>query len=74
MVLEIINSAMTHQLAQNPNLVYTLLYKRDVFQPYRTNSAFQDIIQNIYSVSQRNFLKIRRDYTRLVTVRFFCFR
>ncbi|XP_043275804.1 dymeclin isoform X2 [Venturia canescens] len=50
MVLEIINSALTHQLAPNPNLIYTLLYKRDVFQPYRTHSAFQDIIQNIYSV------------------------
>lgn len=51
MVLEIINSCLTHRLARNPNLVYTLLYKKDVFQPFRTHSAFQDIVQNIDSVS-----------------------
>ncbi|TGZ32132.1 Uncharacterized protein DBV15_01030 [Temnothorax longispinosus] len=50
MVLEIINSCLTHRLAHNPNLIYTLLYKKDVFQPFRTHSAFQDIIQNIESV------------------------
>lgn len=51
MVLEIINSCLTHRLAYNPNLVYTLLYKKDVFQPFRTHTAFQDIVQNIDSVS-----------------------
>lgn len=58
MVLEIINSSLTHQLAQNPNLIYTLLYKRDVFHPYRMHSAFQDIIQNIYSVSEQYIGKL----------------
>ena len=51
MVLEIINSTLTHQLPHNPNLIYTLLYKKDVFQPFRTHSAFQDIVQNIDSVN-----------------------
>ncbi|XP_011698059.1 PREDICTED: dymeclin isoform X1 [Wasmannia auropunctata] len=50
MVLEIINSCLTHRIAHNPNLIYTLLYKKDVFQPFRTHSAFQDIVQNIDSV------------------------
>ncbi|XP_012543115.1 dymeclin [Monomorium pharaonis] len=50
MVLEIINSCLTHRLAHNPNLIYTLLYKKDVFQSFRTHSAFQDIVQNIDSV------------------------
>ncbi|KAL7303253.1 hypothetical protein TKK_0004452 [Trichogramma kaykai] len=50
MVLEIINSTLTHQLAHNQNLIYTLLYKKDVFQPFRTHSSFQDIIQNVDSV------------------------
>ncbi|KAK0175449.1 hypothetical protein PV327_009197 [Microctonus hyperodae] len=50
MVLEIINSCLTHRLAHNPNLIYTLLYKKDIFQLFRTHSAFQDVIQNIYSV------------------------
>lgn len=51
MVLEIINSCLTHRIAHNPNLIYTLLYKKDVFQSFRTHSAFQDIVQNIDSVS-----------------------
>lgn len=50
MVLEIVNSCLTHCLAENPNLVYTLLYKREIFQPFRTHSSFQDIVQNIDSV------------------------
>lgn len=47
MVLEIINSALSHQLVYCPNLVYTLLYKRNVFESFRSHPAFQDIIQNI---------------------------
>lgn len=47
MVLEIINSCISHQLVYCPNLVYTLLYKRQVFEAFRSHSAFQDIIQNI---------------------------
>ncbi|XP_017771961.1 PREDICTED: dymeclin [Nicrophorus vespilloides] len=47
MVLEIFNSALTSQLTNNPNLVYTLLYKKDIFTSFKSNSAFQDIIHNI---------------------------
>ncbi|XP_058807013.1 dymeclin [Phymastichus coffea] len=50
MVLEIINSILTYQLAHNPNLIYALLYKKDIFQPFRTHSSFQDIVANIDSV------------------------
>ncbi|XP_063990178.1 dymeclin [Diachasmimorpha longicaudata] len=61
MLLEIINSCLTHRLAHNPNLVYTLLYKKDIFQSFRTHSAFQDIIQNIYSVI--NFFSYKLEQT-----------
>uniref|UniRef100_A0A336M4W0 Dymeclin n=1 Tax=Culicoides sonorensis TaxID=179676 RepID=A0A336M4W0_CULSO len=47
MVLEILNSCLAHQLVYCPNLVYTLLYKRHVFEAFRSHPAFQDIIQNI---------------------------
>ncbi|XP_074593965.1 dymeclin [Brevipalpus obovatus] len=47
MILEIINSALSSQLLHNPNLVYTLLYKRQVFEPFQSHSSFQDIIMNI---------------------------
>lgn len=46
-ILEVINSCLTHQLIHNTNLVYTLLYNKHVFQPFRNHEAFHDIIQNI---------------------------
>lgn len=51
MVLEIINSCVTHSLHHNPHLIYTLLYQRNLFAPFRTHPTFQDIIQNIDTVS-----------------------
>lgn len=49
-VLEIINACLTKNLLANPNLIYTLLYNRKVFDPFLTNSSFQDIIINIETV------------------------
>lgn len=51
MVLEILNSCISHQLVYCPNLIYTLLYKRQVFEAFRSHPSFQDIIQNIDMVS-----------------------
>ena len=51
MVLEIINSGLSHQLQHNPNLLYTLLYKKSVFEPFRKHHAFEDIVNNIDAVS-----------------------
>lgn len=53
MVLEILNSCLSNQLIYCPNLVYTLLYKRHVFEVFRSHHAFQDIIQNIDMVSAK---------------------
>lgn len=50
-VLEVINSCIYNQLIHNLNLVYTLLYKRQIFEPFKKHEAFQDIIQNIDLVS-----------------------
>ena len=41
MVLEIINSCIVHQAQHNPNLIYTLLYKREMFELAAKNPAFQ---------------------------------
>lgn len=51
MVLEIINSCVTNTLHHNPNLVYTLLHRRELFAQFRTHPVFHDIIQNIDTVS-----------------------
>ncbi|XP_071098647.1 dymeclin-like [Haliotis cracherodii] len=50
MVLEILNSCLTTSLHHNPNLIYTLLYNRNLFDQFHTHPIFQDIIQNIDTV------------------------
>jgi len=50
MLLEIINSCFSHQIQNNPNLVYAVLYKREMFEMYSKNPAFQDLLENIHSV------------------------
>jgi len=50
MILEIINSCLTHTLKYNINLIYALLYNRDIFENYRAHPNFQDILQNIDTV------------------------
>ena len=47
MILEIINSCLASQLVINPDLIYTLLYKRHIFEPFQYNPSFQDVIRNI---------------------------
>uniref|UniRef100_A0A8C7QC13 Dymeclin n=1 Tax=Oncorhynchus mykiss TaxID=8022 RepID=A0A8C7QC13_ONCMY len=53
MMLEIINSCLSNSLHHNPNLVYALLYKRELFEQFRTHPSFQDIMQNLDTVRQR---------------------
>jgi len=50
MVLEIINSCIVHQTQHNPNLIYTILYKKDLFEIAAKNPAFQDLSGNIMIV------------------------
>uniref|UniRef100_A0A8C6KBU4 Dymeclin n=1 Tax=Nothobranchius furzeri TaxID=105023 RepID=A0A8C6KBU4_NOTFU len=50
MMLEIINSCLCNSLHHNPNLVYALLYKRELFEQFRTHPSFQDIMQNVDTV------------------------
>ena len=50
MILEIMNACLAAQLTNNPNLVYTLLYKRQVLEPFHSHPCFQDIVMNIETV------------------------
>ncbi|KAG9266356.1 dymeclin [Astyanax mexicanus] len=50
MLLEIINSCLSNSLHHNPNLVYALLYKRELFEQFRSHPSFQDIMQNLDTV------------------------
>ncbi|GJJ78028.1 dymeclin [Entomortierella parvispora] len=47
LVLEIINSTLTHKLKANPQLVYSLLHKQEMFAVFRNDLKFKDLIHNI---------------------------
>ncbi|KAF9997959.1 hypothetical protein BGZ80_010555 [Entomortierella chlamydospora] len=47
LVLEIINSILTHKLKANPQLVYSLLHKQEMFAYFRNDPKFKDLIRNI---------------------------
>uniref|UniRef100_UPI00358EEEA2 dymeclin isoform X2 n=1 Tax=Myxine glutinosa TaxID=7769 RepID=UPI00358EEEA2 len=50
MILEVVGSCVSGSLQHNPNLLYTLLYKRELFQAYRLQPAFADVTSNIHMV------------------------
>jgi len=56
-VLEILNSCLLNQLKENINLIYALLYNREIFESYRTYSSFQDLLQNIDLVKIKTTIK-----------------
>lgn len=50
MILEVVNCCLTHNLHNNPHLVYSLLYQRELFEPFRTHPSLIDILHNIDTV------------------------
>jgi dymeclin len=50
MVLEIVNSCLTNNLHHNSNLIYSLLYHKNIYLQYRDHPSFHDVIQNIDTV------------------------
>ena len=51
MILEIINSTLISQNKSNSNFIYTLLYHQHIFEPFHKHPNFQDLLQNIKTVS-----------------------
>ncbi|EGF78915.1 hypothetical protein BATDEDRAFT_90322 [Batrachochytrium dendrobatidis JAM81] len=50
LLLEIINSVLTHTLKSNQQLVYALLHRRAMFSQFRLHARFSELIQNIDTV------------------------
>lgn len=57
MLMEILNSTLTHNLRNNPHLIYTMLYKRDLFDTFQNHPMFQDLIWNIGAVRKTTILR-----------------
>ena len=48
-VLEVINAVLAGNLAANPELVYALLHRHDVFAPLRAHPRCTELLDNIFA-------------------------
>ncbi|MCO5571541.1 hypothetical protein L7F22_025284 [Adiantum nelumboides] len=50
LVFEIINAILTYALPHNPEVVYALLHRQELFKPFEDHPLFSDLVKNINSV------------------------
>ncbi|KAL5222506.1 hypothetical protein ABZP36_027219 [Zizania latifolia] len=62
-VLEIINAILTYALPRNPEVVYAVLHRQEVFQPFKNHPRFNELLENIYTVL--DFFNSRMDMQQL---------
>ncbi|PIA45068.1 hypothetical protein AQUCO_01700543v1 [Aquilegia coerulea] len=61
-VLEILNAILTYALPRNPEVVYAIMHRQEVFQPFKNHPRFIELLENIYSVL--DFFNSRMDAQR----------
>ena len=49
-VLEVINSMLTYALPKNPEVVYALLHRQELFEPFAQHPRFADLVLNVTNV------------------------
>ncbi|KAK3162092.1 hypothetical protein QOZ80_1BG0085270 [Eleusine coracana subsp. coracana] len=49
-VLEVINAILTYALPRNPEVVYAILHRQEVFEPFKNHPRFNELLENIYTV------------------------
>ncbi|XVF63046.1 hypothetical protein PTKIN_Ptkin09bG0057200 [Pterospermum kingtungense] len=62
-VLEILNEILTYALPRNPEVVYAIMHRQEVFQPFKNHPRFTELLENIYNVL--DFFNSRMDAQRL---------
>ncbi|XWS53918.1 hypothetical protein CRYUN_Cryun10bG0041700 [Craigia yunnanensis] len=62
-VLEILNAILTYALPRNPEVVYAIMHRQEVFQPFKNHPRFTELLENIYNVL--DFFNSRMDAQRL---------
>ncbi|KAI5064179.1 hypothetical protein GOP47_0020849 [Adiantum capillus-veneris] len=50
LVFEIFNAILTYALPHNPEVVYALLHRQELFKPFQDHPLFTDLVENIISV------------------------
>ncbi|XP_057957180.1 uncharacterized protein LOC131150470 [Malania oleifera] len=62
-VLEILNAILTYALPRNPEVVYAIMHRQEVFQPFKNHPRFNELLENIYTVL--DFFNSRIDAQRM---------
>ncbi|XP_010259149.1 PREDICTED: dymeclin isoform X1 [Nelumbo nucifera] len=62
-VLEILNAILTYALPRNPEVVYAIMHRQEVFQPFKNHPRFNELLENIYTVL--DFFNSRMDSQRM---------
>ncbi|XP_051129691.1 uncharacterized protein LOC127250441 isoform X2 [Andrographis paniculata] len=50
LVLEIINAILTYALPRNPEVVYAIMHRQEVFLPFKNHPRFNELLDNIFLV------------------------
>ncbi|ESQ36507.1 hypothetical protein EUTSA_v10006925mg [Eutrema salsugineum] len=62
LVLDILNAILTYALPRNPEVVYAIMHRQEVFQPFKNHPRFHELVENIYTVL--DFFNSRMDSQR----------
>ncbi|XP_077247325.1 uncharacterized protein LOC143887097 [Tasmannia lanceolata] len=62
-VLEILNAILTYALPRNPEVVYAIMHRQEVLQPFKNHPRFNELLENIYTVL--DFFNSRMDAQKL---------
>ena len=46
-VLEIVNAILTYALPRNPEVVYALMHRQELFAPFKDHPRFVELLENI---------------------------
>ncbi|KAK6914000.1 hypothetical protein RJ641_021321 [Dillenia turbinata] len=49
-VLEILNAILTYALPRNPEVVYAIMHRQEVFQPFKNHPRFNELLENLFTV------------------------
>ncbi|XP_052191511.1 uncharacterized protein LOC127800753 isoform X8 [Diospyros lotus] len=62
-VLEILNAILTYALPRNPEVVYAIMHRQEVFEPFKSHPRFNELLENIFTVL--DFFNSRMDAQRM---------
>ncbi|KAG0475434.1 hypothetical protein HPP92_015120 [Vanilla planifolia] len=66
-VLEILNAILTCALPRNPEVVYALMHRQEVFHPFKNHPRFNELLENIFTVIITNCRSWRGEGMKMFT-------